>query len=123
MAVLKYKDEDGFWQELPVGTKVVANPGGGKLYAHNITISEAFRLTFTVYRPTNKKIESIDEIVELNNEYIPAAYDDGDVAVAAKKVSTGIQVHGARYEVGNVFPIDTIMQLQNISITDHVYEL
>ena len=29
MAVLKYKDEDGFWQALQVGTKVVANPGGG----------------------------------------------------------------------------------------------
>lgn len=26
MAVLKYKDEDGFWQELPAGTNVVANP-------------------------------------------------------------------------------------------------
>lgn len=26
MAVLKYKDEDGFWQELQVGTNVVANP-------------------------------------------------------------------------------------------------
>lgn len=26
MAKLKYKDKDGFWQELPVGTNVVANP-------------------------------------------------------------------------------------------------
>ena len=26
MAVLKYRDENGFWQELQVGTKVVANP-------------------------------------------------------------------------------------------------
>ena len=26
MAVLKYKDENGFWQELQVGMKVVANP-------------------------------------------------------------------------------------------------
>ena len=29
MAVLKYKDENGFWQRLKVGTNVVANPGGG----------------------------------------------------------------------------------------------
>ena len=26
MAILKYKDEDGFWQELPVGTNIAANP-------------------------------------------------------------------------------------------------
>lgn len=26
MAKLKYKDKDGFWQELQVGTNVVANP-------------------------------------------------------------------------------------------------
>ena len=26
MAILKYKDEDGFWQELSVGTNVAANP-------------------------------------------------------------------------------------------------
>ena len=60
MAKLKYKDKDGFWQELPVGTNVVANPtltgteqeltslqvgnvkyksGGGKLYLHKISVS------------------------------------------------------------------------------------
>ena len=60
MAKLKYKDENGFWQELPVGTNVVANPmltgteqeltslqvgntkyksGGGKLYLHHVQIS------------------------------------------------------------------------------------
>lgn len=64
MAKLKYKDKDGFWQELPVGTNVVANPmltgteqeltslqvgnakyksGGGKLYKHHI----AFDVTYT----------------------------------------------------------------------------
>lgn len=102
---------------------IASEAGGGKLYAHNLYIGEAFGLTFTVYRPTNKKIESIDEIVELNNEYIPAAYSDGDVAVAAKKVSTGIQVHGARFEGSEVFPIDTIMQTINISIIDTVIEL
>ena len=26
MEKLKYKDKDGFWQELQLGTKVVANP-------------------------------------------------------------------------------------------------
>ena len=57
MTKLKYKDKDGFWQELPVGTNAVANPmltgteqeltslqvgntkyksGGGKLYNHAI---------------------------------------------------------------------------------------
>lgn len=103
--------------------KSIASESGGKLYAHNIRISEAFGLTLTVYRSTNKEIESIDEIVELNNEYIPAGYDDGDVAVVAKKVSTGIQVHGARFEGTDVFPIDTIMQTANISIFDNVYEV
>ena len=64
MAKLKYKDENGFWQELPVGTNVVANPmitgteaeltglqvgntkyksggggGGGKIYRHEVIIS------------------------------------------------------------------------------------
>ena len=60
MAKLKYKDKDGFWQELQVGTNVVANPmltgteqeltslqvgntkyksGGGKLYLHKISVS------------------------------------------------------------------------------------
>lgn len=39
MAKLKYKDKDGFWQELQVGTKVVVNPGGGKLYKHIITVN------------------------------------------------------------------------------------
>lgn len=102
---------------------VQGESGGGKLYAHNLYIGEAFALTFTVYRPTNKEIESIDEIVELNNEYIPAAYSDGDVAVVAKKVSTGIQVHGARFEGMNIFPIDTIMQTANLSIMDNVIEL
>ena len=102
---------------------IASESGGGKLYAHNLYIGEAFVLSFTVYRPTNKEIESIDEIVELNNEYIPAAYSDGDVPVSAKKVSTGIKVFGARFENREVFPIDTIMQTVNISIIDHVYEL
>lgn len=100
---------------------IASESGGGKLYAHNIRISEAFRLSFTVYRPTNKEIESIDEIVELaNDHFIPAAYDDGNFAVFAQKVSTGIKVHG----VGdNFIIIDTIMQTANITVTDHVYEL
>ena len=38
MAVLKYKDEDGFWQKLQVGTKVVANPGGGTENLITLTI-------------------------------------------------------------------------------------
>lgn len=62
MAKLKYKDENGFWQELQVGTNVVANPmltgteqeltslqvgnakyksGGGKLYQHTITLGNS----------------------------------------------------------------------------------
>lgn len=100
---------------------IASESGGGKLYAHNITISEAFRLSFTVYRSTNKEIESIDEIVELaNNHFIPAAYDDGDFAVFAQKVSTGIKVHGVR---DDYIVIDTIMQLQQLTIRDHVTEL
>ena len=111
--VLKKTANGSEWGDAP--------SGGGKLYAHNITISEAFRLSFTVYRPTNKEIESIDEIVELaNGHFIPAAYDDGDFAVFAQKVSTGIKVHG----VGdNFIIIDTIMQLQNITLRDTVTEL
>ena len=59
MAALKYKDKDGFWQELQVGTNVVANPmltgteqeltslqvgntkyksSGGKIYRHEISV-------------------------------------------------------------------------------------
>ena len=71
MAKLKYKDKDGFWQELQVGTNVVANPmltgteqeltslqvgntkyksGGGKLYIHSINYSiDADNLYVYVY--------------------------------------------------------------------------
>ena len=108
------------WTENEIKS-IASESGGGKLYAHNITISEAFRLSFTVYRPTNKEIESIDEIVELaNGHFIPAAYDDGDFAVFAQKVSTGIKVHG----VGdNYIIINTIMQTVNITVRDTVTEL
>lgn len=64
MTSLKYKDENGFWQEFQVGTNVVANPiiagteseltglqvgdtkykmpagGGGKLYLHSISLKD-----------------------------------------------------------------------------------
>lgn len=81
MAKLKYKDENGFWQELPVGTNVVANPmltgteqeltslqvgnakyksgsgGGGKLYQHRIVISKnEIVLTFNIYCSKNTKL-------------------------------------------------------------------
>ena len=56
MAVLKYKDEDGFWQELKVGTNVVANPA--------LTGTEAeitgLKVGGTNYKiPVNKNVFSV----------------------------------------------------------------
>ena len=57
MTVLKYKDKDGFWQELKVGTKVVANP--------TLTGTEA-ELTGLKVGGTDYKIPSVGvQFVEL----------------------------------------------------------
>lgn len=82
MAKLKYKDKDGFWQELPVGTNVVANPtltgteqeltslqvgnakyksGGGKIYKHTIKLfhnhdNTTDTMEYVEYRSDNTKI-------------------------------------------------------------------
>lgn len=84
MAKLKYKDKDGFWQELLVGTNVVANPmltgteqeltslqvgnakyksGGGKLYRHflEITLDNDYHFYTTFYKSNNAFI-TFDEL-------------------------------------------------------------
>ena len=91
MAKLKYKDENGFWQELPVGTNVVANPmltgteqeltslqvgntkyksggGGGKLYAHTIELSSPTNgnVYFIMYFTERKQFNIIPNLFSYN---------------------------------------------------------
>ena len=81
MAVLKYKDEDGFWQELKVGTNVVVNPGGGKLYLHYIigdgsTYTFNFCLYTTSSEPINSNVKAFNvlNIPQYQNRIIPGSY-------------------------------------------------
>ena len=92
MTKLKYKDENGFWQELPVGTNVVANPmltgteqeltslqvgntkyksggSGGKLYRHDVKITnitegsaEYFKMSFL--STSGSETTDINQIVD-----------------------------------------------------------
>ena len=96
MAKLKYKDNDGFWQELPVGTNVVANPaltgteqeltslqvgnakyksGGGKLYRHITTCTKGtVSLNFITYS-TNQNSYTNTEIQNLLSfKYYPCYF-------------------------------------------------
>ena len=97
MAKLKYKDKDGFWQELPVGTNVVANPtltgteqeltslqvgnvkyksGGGKLYRHITTcVQGTVSLSFITYS-TNQNSYTDAEIQNLLSfKYYPCQFN------------------------------------------------
>lgn len=82
MAKLKYKDKDGFWQELQVGTKVVVNPGGGKLYLHYI-IGSATTYIFNVCLYTsssepinsNNKAFNVLNIGQYQNRKIPGYFN------------------------------------------------
>lgn len=69
MAKLKYKDKDGFWQELPVGTNVVANP----------------MLTETEQELTSLKVGGTNYKISVTKEYV----DNGFV----KKVNSHNKVY------------------------------
>lgn len=109
-----------------VGTKPLSEigGGGGKLYRHYVKISQAFQIYLTLYRPTLNEIESIDGIVELNNNaLIVGIYTDGDVLVTVKKVGTSLKVNGLVYEYSNIRVIDVNIPISETSIMDTATEV
>ena len=115
MAKLKYKDKDGFWQELPVGTNVVANPaltgteqeltslqvgnakykssGGGKLYQHNITFtyhegqSDYAYLFITIFAEDKiRKMTSVTDLYTgLPNGFVRMSYYNASLSTNTGK--------------------------------------
>lgn len=99
MAKLKYKDKDGFWQELPVGTNVVANPtltgteqeltslqvgntkyksGGGKVYMHRVYLYDTSRTkeyNLIFYSSFLTKVNSVELIMQYEKYMTGLALD------------------------------------------------
>ena len=150
MAKLKYKDKDGFWQELQVGTNVVANPaltgteqeltslqvgnvkyksGGGKVYAHCLlfTYNEGNEsVAFIVY--SNSRLE-MTNVEPLFRKRICCAYTDPTLGGGAiwvyfeEQLTTGpkMTVKGVIQRNSSTVVID--YNTTNYTMSDTVIEL
>ena len=153
MAKLKYKDKDGFWQELPVGTNVVANPtltgteqeltslqvgnakyksGGGKLYMHSLIFIINGYMTKGFIYSSRETPFTFDEIKSNAPEYIFVHFEGGGQYIGVLHLTSdltasflmGVEIAESYSNPSSVFKSVAIQNLTGIEFpADNVTEV